>query len=521
MLRAASLAALALLAALVAACGGGAASGGADPASAVPADAPFYLEVVVRPEGDLREDALDAAGKVLRTDDPSAKISELLDQALKESGDTKLDYEKDIKPWLGQRAGGWAAASSDGGDPQGAVIVAVTDQDAAQAAVDKTRTDSGEKMTKRSYQGTDYQVDQDGAAVGVTEDFLIAGPEAQFKRTLDTLEDGKPLSDSDRYGSGTDNLADDRLGHFYVDFKQLLEIGFEGEPNGQEQLRQFEQLVPLEKVGPVMGSFAANGDRLAVDVTVDFAGSKALGALGNLTTGASTQLMKELPGDTWGAFGAPKYGESLRASLDAFAGAFGGAALEAQLRQRYGIDLDDDVLSWIGDVAFFIRGDSLDKLDGGAVIQVTDEDKAATGFGKLVGLLQSEAALDAKPIKIDGADAAFAVQDGTTPKPIVFARGNGKVVIAYGTAAAAQVLAPSDKLGDAEIYGQAKDALEDDVEPGLLMSMPALIALVDSTGEADTSWDQAKPYLEAYDVIALGAKAGSGRAKVRVAAGLK
>jgi hypothetical protein len=521
MLRAASLAALALLAALVGACGGGAASGGADPASAVPADAPFYVEAVVRPEGNLREDALDAAGKVLRTDDPSGKLEELLDKALKEDGGTKLDYEKDIRPWLGERAAGWSDAADDGGDAPAAVIVAITDRDAAQAAMDKARRQTGERRTKRSYQGTDYEVDEDGAAVGVTDDFLIAGQEAPFKRTLDTLKGGKPLADSDRYRSGIDDLAKDRLGHFYLDFKQLLKLGVAGEPDGQEQLRQFEQLVPLEKVGPVMGAFAADGDRLALDVTVDFAGSKALGALGNLTTGTGTPLIKDLPGDTWGAFGAPKYGASLRASLDSFAGAFGGAALEGQLRQRYGIDLDDDVLSWIGDVAFFIRGDRLEKLDGGAVIQVIDEDKAATGFGKLVGLLQSEAGLHAKPIEIDGADAAFAVQNGTTPKPIVLARGTGKVVVAYGIGAAAQALAPSDKLGDADIYGQAKDALEDDGEPSLLLSMPALISLVDSTGEADADWDQAKPYLQAYDVIALGAKAGSGRAQVRVAAGLK
>jgi hypothetical protein len=521
MFRAASLAALALLASLVAACGGGAASGEADPASAVPADAPFYVEAVVRPEGDLRDDALDAAGKVLRTDDPSAKISELIDKALKEDGDTKLDYEKDIKPWLGDRAGAWIAAGDTGKDPVGAAIIAITDQDAALAAVDKARKANGDRMTDRSYEGTDYQVDKGGDAVGATEDFLIAGPEAQFKRTLDTLKDGKPLADSDRYRDGTDSLSDDRLGHFYVDFKELLKLGFQSEPNGAEQLRQFEQLVPLEKVGPVMGSFAANGDRLALDVTVGVEGSKSLGALGNLATGASTPLLKELPGDTWGAFGAPQYGKSLRLTFDQLAGAFGGAALENQLRKQYGIDLDDDVLSWIGDVAFFIRGNSMATLDGGAVIQVTDEAKAATGFAKLVGLLQSQAGLGAKPIKIAGADAAFAVQDGTTPKPIVLARGSGKVVIAYGNAAAAEALAPSDKLGDAEIYSQAQDALEDDVEPGLLVSMPAVIALVDSIGEADADWDKAKPYLDAYDVIALGAGASKERAKVRIAAGLR
>ena len=43
------------------------------PAKAVPAGAALYFEGVVRPEGDQRDDVLDAAGKVLHTDDPEAK----------------------------------------------------------------------------------------------------------------------------------------------------------------------------------------------------------------------------------------------------------------------------------------------------------------------------------------------------------------------------------------------------------------------------------------------------------------
>jgi hypothetical protein len=520
MLRAASLAVLAVLAALMAACGGGAASGGADPASAVPAGAPFYFEVVIRPEGDLREDALAAAGKVLRTDDPSAKIREYVDKALRESSDTKLDYEKDIEPWLGERAGVWLSDATDkNGEPVGSAIIAITDKDLAQQSVEESRKKDG-GATMRSYKDVSYEVDEDGVATGLTEDFVIAGPEAQFKQTVDALEGDEPLAESDRYTDGRDKLADDRLGHFYVDFQRLLKLGFESEPNGAEQLRQFQQIVPLEKIGPVMGSFAANGDRLALDVSVDFAGAKSLGPLGNLTTGASTPLLKELPGDTWGAFGTPDYGKSLAASLDSFAGAFGGAALEGQLRQQYGIDLNEDVLSWIGDVAFFIRGNSITDLDGGAVIEVTDDAKAATGFGKLVGLLQSAGDLDAKPIKIDGADAAFAVQDGTTPKEIVFARGNGKVVIAYGSDAATAALTPADKLGDAELFAQAEDALED-IEPGFLLSMPAVIDVARSVSTTDAEYEKVKPYLEAYDVVAFGAEGGSGRAKLRVAAGLK
>ena len=105
-IRAAALAA----ALLFAGCGGGGSSGEGDPATAVPADALFYAEAVVRPEGSQRDDALDAAGKVLRTDDPEARIRELLRDALDVDD---FDYESELQPWLGERAGLWG--EPDGG----------------------------------------------------------------------------------------------------------------------------------------------------------------------------------------------------------------------------------------------------------------------------------------------------------------------------------------------------------------------------------------------------------------------
>ena len=189
MFRAASLAALSLLAAVFAACGGGAASGEADPASAAPAGAMAYIEIAVRPDGETRDNALDAVGKVLNTDDPEGKIREVIDKAMAEQdADTAgLDYDKDIKPWLGERAGAWFNSTvDDDGDPGGAVLVGVTDAEAAMDAVHKGYSNSGEKLVKRSYNGVDYEVDEDGTAIGIVgDDFLAAGPEATFKTTID------------------------------------------------------------------------------------------------------------------------------------------------------------------------------------------------------------------------------------------------------------------------------------------------------------------------------------------------
>src|SRR4051812_32842158 len=156
MFRAASLAALSLLVALVVGCGGGAASGDADPASAVPANALLYAEVAIQPEGDLREDALDAVGKVLNTEDPEGKLREYLDKAFAESGDADLDYDKDIKPWLGERAALFLGTRLDGdGDPTGAAIVDVTNGDDAMGSIRRGAESEGAKLEKRSHNGVD------------------------------------------------------------------------------------------------------------------------------------------------------------------------------------------------------------------------------------------------------------------------------------------------------------------------------------------------------------------------------
>jgi uncharacterized protein DUF3352 len=526
MLRAASLAALSLLAALLTACGGGAASGEADPASAAPANAMAYIEVAIRPGGDTRDDALAAAGKVLATDDPEGKIRGFIDKAMaEEDADTAdLDYDKDIKPWLGERAGVWFNNKlDDEGDPGGAVLVAVTDSEAALDALHKGYSNSGEKLTKRSYNGADYEVDKDGTAVGmIGDDFLAAGPEATFKATVDAQK-GESLAESDRYKKALESLAEQRLAHFYVDPRQAFELAAQQSTGtDQQQLEQVRQIIPFDKLGALMGSFSADGDRLALDMAVNTEGGSALGALGKLYSTAGTPLVRELPGDTWAAFGSPKYGQSIKATLDQYAGLFGGAAAREQLKSQLGIDIEEDILSWMGDVAMFARGDSIQTVDGGVVIQVTDGAKAEKGFNKLIGLMQSAGGVDAKPVTIEGARTAFQVSDPSIPKPIVIARSDKKVVGTYGVEAAKAVLNPQSKLEDSETWAAAKDALGDeDMEPGVLVAMGPILSLVESSGASDPEYQQAKPYLDAYDVFAIGTKVSGDGGRVRIAAGLK
>jgi hypothetical protein len=509
-----------LLPALVlAACGGSSGAAGADPASAVPAGTSIYFQGVVRPEGDQRDDVLDAARKVLRTDDPERKLHELIDKGLADSNNAKVSYEKDFAPWLGEKAGVWVAGAGRA-KPGYVVIVAAKDTDKAQEAIDKGVKSEGGKVKERSYSGVDYQVDSDGVAAGIVGDFFTVGTEPEFKRTI-KAQDGASLAEEKRYSSTMDALDKDRIGQFYIDLKPFLEQVLKSDPKTAGQLEQLRSIVPIDQLEPVGGALVANGDRIAFDTLTRGKGINALKAFLPLTGTGSTPLLGELPGDAWVALGAADVGPSVKSIFTRVAGAFGGAAATQQLQQRFGLDLERDVFSWIGDIALYARGTSRADIDGALVIEATNPQNMHRAFGKLVGLIQSQGGQKVNPIKVKGAAIAFASRDTDLGKPAVLARSGDRVVVALGAAAAAEALAPADKLADSELFKQGKEILGGGQEPAFLLSMPDLLTAIESMSKPDAGYAKAKPYLQAFSEIVSGGSSKKDEVRSRVAAGLK
>jgi Protein of unknown function (DUF3352) len=516
---------LALLVLLIAGCGGESSSGDGDPAAIMPRAGIFYMEASIRPEGGKKEDALAAAGKVLRTDDPAKRITELINQAFAESGDeVKFDYARDIEPWLGEKAAFWVALPSrQGAEPAVAVAIAATDTEKAQASVDRALEQDSDREESRSYEGVDYKVGgEDKTAVGTVGDWLVFGPEASFRKVVDVAEkDAESLADNKTYKDSLKGLPEDRLAHFFVDLKSGYEFAKQQDPASAQELQQFEQIFDMSKLGPLTGSFTADGGKLALDTvaTGDFA--RLIQRFGLVTGSTSTPLVGELPGDAWGAFGAPKVGESVKGLYQQFAGALGGAAIQQQLRQELGLDLEQDVFSWIGDVAVFVRGTNPAEIDGAVVIEATDDAAAERAFGKFVGLIRTRGGVQPDPVQIEGADAAFQIDHPTLPQPVVLARGQGRVVVSYGTAAAGEALSPSSKLSDSEMYKQGKAALGD-FDPTFLLSLPAVLGVADAAGAtSDPGFQQARPYLDVFTTVVSGGKVDGDRAQSRIAVGLK
>jgi hypothetical protein len=510
------LACVALIAGGVAAgCGSSSGSSGSGLTAMVPREALAYFEVTLRPSGAARDDALAAAGKLLNSPDPAARIRGLLQQGFAKA-DPPVNYARDIDPWLGDRAALWVGTpGASGTNPPVGAIVTLRDEDLARKKLGVLAAKDG-KPVKRSVDGEDYEVypGSNPAAVAFRDGELLVGTEPAVRRML-TLADDASLAAGSAYRQATSVLDATRLATIYIDSKRLLDYSMRSNPQAARQFAPLRRLIDSDALRPAVGELTADATSIAVEFIAKGAraGTGALSPLSDLT-GAT--LLKSLPADSWAAMGVPKLGLTLKTSFNQIAGGFGGAAVRAQIQQRTGLDLDRDVFSWMGDVGFFARGSSPTSIDGGVVIKVTDRARAASAFGKFVGLARIHG-LDPKPTRIAGAASAFAVRMPHAPKPIVLARGGDRMVLAFGVDAAAQGIVPDRRLEQGPSYAKAAVALGNGFTPSMLFSFPPIVSLVDASGDTSRGWSQARQYLQNLAVLALGTKVDGDTARSRFA----
>ena len=205
---------------------------------------------------------------------------------------------------MGQNAGVWMTGV-DRGKPGYVALIAATDTEKAQAAIDKGLQEHGGPVKERTYEDVDYQVDDDGVAAGIVGDFLAVGTEAEFKRTV-KASDGDSLADDKRYQNTVGELDDDRLGLFFIDLEPFFEQALKSDPEAAGQLEQIRSIFPVDQLEPMGGALLADGDRIAFDTIMRGKGVSALRAsFGPLLGAGEAPLVKELPGDAWAAYGAP------------------------------------------------------------------------------------------------------------------------------------------------------------------------------------------------------------------------
>jgi hypothetical protein len=529
-------AAVALLASVLGGCGSSSSGTNASPATVTPASAPLYIDAVVRPEGSLKTNATSAASTLTGRPKPFEGLLKLL------QGPTghPPNYTKEVQPWLGPHAGVFLSAIDlshaqgllsgealekvlsgglagveeallgEGSLPvalssssaQGALVLDTTDVAKARSFLEGQAHSVG--AHNESYRGVTYQVAPDGVAEGIVHRFAVIGSEAGLKSVIDTAAGGPPLASAAAYaklastaqGSGSSPA----LANLYLSPAALTSTAGAGSGKEASILPLLEGV--LGHPGQLYVSLIPTANTVALDLDTLPASSAASGSSGesaaggsgaasnstNSTTGA--QVLNGLPGGSWLAIGVGDLGKTLGSArgLHTLASLASGvnigtislATLLAPLTS-HALDIQRDLLSWMGATGVYVSGSSVLNLQAAVVIASKDPARSRAAIAKIAQAYR-EVGGQTAPTTVPGTETALTVKLPNFPLTLTLAEGQGKFVAGLGAASVEEALNPQSTLAGTPNYNAAASALGQGIQPSALVEFHTLSGLFESLG---------------------------------------
>jgi hypothetical protein len=508
--------AAALIAALaVAGCGGSDGSSTSDPAAVAPASSPLYVQVAVKPEGELKSNIEALAENVAGVDDLGSLIVDKIEAAASDS-DEPVDFEKEVEPWLGEK-GGIFFGAYDGEDFENTGFgIEVTDSDAAQQFIDDQSATADGPVEDVSYEGVDFKFEEeDDEAIGLIGDvFVFAEGEATFKEAVDASK-GESLSGSEDFTKAFDGVPANSFASVYADIGALIEgAGGTIDPDAK-QLLDTAGIDPNEMT--LTTSLVPGSDQLEIDVASDLGGAEP-------PTGDASALLGALPKNSVAALAAADFGQQLQEGIDSLdESGIPGEVPPNELKKGLaaaGIDLDK-IAGSLQDAGAFVTGANKSSLGGALVLTTKGGGEAADTVASIGLFLRAARVPGVTAIK--GKASGFSVRsDELGRQPIVVVANEKRIAVAYGAKAAKQALdeSASTTLGDSDTYKAAVASLEGTPITAFLDGA-GVLKLVESAVSPEERFEFliAKPYLKKARFLAVGAGGSDGLATAKLILG--
>jgi hypothetical protein len=531
--------------AALAGCGSSGSSG--DPAGLVPASAPLYATIAIKPAGGANGNAQTAAKKLTHLAEPYGSVA----QALLSGEGARSDFKREVESWVGASAGVFvtsldtsklprdassvksllegglagAASSPGAGDfatkgTQGAVVLETSDVGAARSFLSKRA--AVQQAHTVSYRGVSYQVSAAGAAEGIVEDFAVIGSESGVKGVIDTSLGGAAITTAPGYAKP----SSDAIASVYVRPEQLTSAVHGSSATASQGISLLGQLFAGSQsaslsVVPTANSISLQGEIHSASGSTPLFGQEGAKALG------------EMPASAWLAAAVGNTGSNLPRALALLRGVatFGTSTVFASLGgpsiEKVFATLDspkaklqEDFGSWAGAGGMFVSGTGLFDLQAALVIASSDPAASQAAVAKLGELMRSAGAVVDKAT-IAGTDAAVNVKLQGFPAVIFIASGQGKFVLGLGQTSVEDAMSPSSTLAGSPSYSTATTTLGGGIEPSLIVEFPTLLGFLEGVGLTQSPGvSNLVPYFKSLGTLTAGAKSEGGVEHFKVVLGL-
>jgi len=269
---------------------------------------------------------------------------------------------------------------------------------------------------------------------------------------------------------------------------------------------------------PVTAALTASADQIQLDVSGSTETFQGAGGGASGSGGSSDVSVGALPGSAWLGFMTANLGDVIRNAL-AQSGASTAQGLAA-IRQETGIDVDRDLLSWMGSMAGFVRGTTPVTLGGGLEIASSDPNASRSTVDRARAFIDLAHVGVTRPTTLAGG-TGFTVLTRSLPQPVVVLAKGDKVVIGFGPTSARDLLQPGQTLAQSDVGKAALATLGSGYTPAFVLDPRPIVTLVRTFAGNDPQTAQVLPYLGAYRSIASGSKTSGGRTTERFVAAIQ
>lgn len=420
-------------------------------ATAVPADADAYLTAYLQPTTGQQLNLAAMLGNVPGFEDAAGLDQKLHEISARFLGMAGVDYEADVRPWLGNQLALAAFGGETLADPlQELLVVAVKDPAAARAALPRLAAGRGLTPQAAMYQGTPISVDPTASWALLDDQLLIATDRATLEAALDAAADRRPsLADDAGFNAAMRRLPPDHLASAYLNVAAILHAA-----ESDAAVSGYSSLAVAVIAEPgglrLAGSAPFNRDAASEDARRGF----------DLGSQVAT-VTDWMPADTQGAAVVFGLHGILADAERGLAGQPTAGDIISSLNQLralagfgLGINLDQDVLPLLdGEAGLSVSGLSAGSPHGQLIVRPPDPAAASAVLDRLRGGLQGIGATIS-----ERAAGSTTVVSVTIPQlgAASWADADGTIIIGLSyddVAAAIETHDAERSLADSAIYG--------------------------------------------------------------------
>jgi hypothetical protein len=356
---------------------------GASPEEATPADAVAFGKVDLDPAAGQKLAVYRLAKRFPKTEVKSDKsvTDDLLKSVFSSAGDA-VDYERDIKPWIGKRAAIAGIPGKPGEDPHPLIVVQYDDKDAARSSLTR--------LTKKA--NAETPDDPIYFAFSDVDGYVVL---SDTQAATDGAAKAKDhLSDEKAYDGAVDKLDGDQIVTLWADVARVYAVIPKSELFVDNPFFKVKDLKPTGQV--VVGAHAEDDAIEVTGRTVGLAtGVRAIDGVGG-ASGKGSDMVQTFPEQSIAAFSETGLGkvlsdlytanETTLRDLDTF-GAF-------DMLKEAGVSLPSDFTAVLGDeVGGYLYGS---EDDPHAALRIKTKDAARAK--EVISSLASTASGESVPL---------------------------------------------------------------------------------------------------------------------------